>query len=81
MSDTPTSPDDVDPDERAIAEMLVAKRPTPAAAFRGALARRIRSVDPGYGPRPANLWTQVLGFAAGGTALIVIGALIGLGRL
>jgi len=72
-SGQPTSGFDGDAAARAAAEALAAQRPIPQASFRGALARRLSALDPGFGPRPANLWPRVLGLVALGSVLLLFG--------
>lgn len=69
----PTHGEDLTPDELRVAERLDRDRPTPAVGFRGALGRYLVARDPGYGPRPHNLYALV------GGALVSGGVLIGLG--
>jgi hypothetical protein len=72
-SDQPTSGFDDAAEARAAAEALAAQRPIPPASFRAALARRLSALDPGFGPRPANLWPRVLGLVALGSVLMLFG--------
>jgi hypothetical protein len=68
-------------DEVALGERLNAARPVPGAEFRGALARHLAALDPGYGPRPAHLWAVVLALLGCALALLVVAALLAGGRL
>jgi hypothetical protein len=61
-------------EERRLAETLDSRRPLPAPAFRGNLGRRLALLNPGYGHRPAHLWTTAISFGLAGTLLIAIGA-------
>jgi hypothetical protein len=61
-------------DDDALAQRLVAMRPTPAPAYRGALRRRLVALGP-PAPRPANLGRLTRLYAAGGFVLVLIGAL------
>lgn len=68
-------------DERELGERLRAGRPVPAAAFRGALGRRLAALDPGHGPRPERLLGSVTAGLGAGLALIALGALEAIGVL
>ncbi len=59
--------------ENEFAERLTRGRPLPAAGFRGALGRHLTARDPGYGPRPRQLWMMVAGYAGAGAVLILAG--------
>ena len=76
---------DSDPDPRApedeVARRLADERRRPTAAFRGALNRRLAAEDPGYGPRPADLWTAVGRFAFAAAILLALGVLQAAGVL
>jgi hypothetical protein len=72
-TDTSTFGPDEDAAARAAAEALTSQRPTPPASFRGALAQRLSALDPGFGPRPANLWPRVLGLVVLGSVLLLFG--------
>jgi hypothetical protein len=67
--------------EREIAGRLSDERPVPAAGFRGALARRLATDDPGYGPRPKRLMLTVTACCSGGSLLIALGVLSAAGAL
>jgi hypothetical protein len=71
---------DLDPDVQ-LEEELVRERPVPRAAFRGGLGRHLAERDPGYGPRPANLWALVTGYTLAGLLLILVGLLVASGAL
>lgn len=62
-------------------ERLVRERPVPGAGFRGALGRRLSSLDPGFGPRPAALRWLVLAWLLAGLVVMLVGLLVALGRL
>jgi hypothetical protein len=81
VSDPENLQADFDGADRVFAEMLQSHRPTPAARFRGALSRRLAEIDPGYGPRPANLWLQVLALLAAGVAILIVAALLSAGTI
>jgi hypothetical protein len=68
-------------EEREVANRLDRERPVPGAAFRGALGRALAARDPGYGPRPQNLWRMVAGCVAGGGLLLALGGLQAAGAL
>lgn len=77
-NDSPREPEGADAE---LAARLSAERPVPGAGFRGALGRRLAGEDPGYGPRPPHLRAIVAAYLAGGGALMLIAALVGLGHL
>jgi hypothetical protein len=81
MTDEPKRGQRLNPDARRIGERLRRDRPSPPASFRGTLARRLRALDPGWGPRPEGLTRTVSRYVAGGLLLIGLGALTGLGVL
>jgi hypothetical protein len=81
MTDDPKIGGELPPDERALAERLHADRPVPAAAFRGALGRRLAALDPGYGPRPERLRPTVSGLLGASALLLALGALQATGAL
>jgi hypothetical protein len=70
---TSTAEEPLDEHARAAADALMAQRPQPRANFRGALARRLSALDPGFGPRPPDLWWRVLVLVAIGSLLLVLG--------
>jgi hypothetical protein len=72
---------EVEPGERELADRLGGERPVPAAGFRGALARRLIALDPGYGTRPERLRLMVAVYLAVGTVLIALGGLGAAGAL
>jgi hypothetical protein len=67
--------------ERELAAGLRSARAVPGAAFRGALARHVRALDPHLGPRPARLRLKAGAALSGGALLIVLGALSATGHL
>jgi hypothetical protein len=73
--------DEESAEEPRVAERLDRERPTPAAAFRGALGRYLAARDPGYGPRPENLRLLVGGALISGAILIALGLVQALGGL
>jgi hypothetical protein len=73
--------EDIAPAEDALASRLSSQRPVPGAGFRGALSRRLSAADPGYGPRPSHLVAIVAMYLGTGGALLVLGLLVGLGKL
>jgi hypothetical protein len=75
------SGDELDPDERALADTLSSDRAVPSAAFRGALTRHVAARDPGFGPRPERMRAIVAGGAGGGLLLMLVGALQATGVL
>ncbi len=60
MTDPNTDPEELDPADLAVGEQLRELRVVPRGAFAGALGRHLASIDPGYGPRPANLGSSWL---------------------
>jgi hypothetical protein len=73
MTDLPAS-DPAAPDELAeLGELLRRERRRPRAAFRFGLRGRLAGRAPR--PRPENLRTLIARYAAGGTLLLVLGAL------
>lgn len=56
-----------------MAERLDRERPVPAAAFRGALRRRLLAGGAPHA-RPARLRLLIAGYASAGSALLAIGA-------
>lgn len=74
---SPAIANDQPPEERALVELLSARRPLAAPAFRGRLSRRIAALNPGYGPRPARLWLTAAAWGAAGAALLLAGAVAG----
>ena len=70
-----------DSEEQATAESLLAHRPAPNAAFRGALARQLQVLDPGYGPRPERLWIHAGVLAGAGALLVLLGLLVSTGAI
>ncbi len=75
MTDPPSTPIELDPPDQELAHRLRIGRPVPAAAFRGALSRRLAEQDPGYGPRPERLRVMVAGYLGAGGLLIALAAL------
>jgi hypothetical protein len=65
----PAVPDELD----ELAERLRRERRQPAATFRSGLRGRLAGRAPR--PRPENLRTLIARYAAGGTLLLVLGAL------
>ena len=78
---TSTAEEPLDEHARAAADALMAQRPQPRANFRGALARRLSALDPGFGPRPPDLWWRVLVLVAIGSLLLVLGVVRQRGRV
>jgi hypothetical protein len=74
----PGTPDDL----VGLSERLRDQRPLPAAAFRGALRRRLVALRPPR-PRPDRLGVLIARYAAAGGVLLLAGALsaAGLGPL
>lgn len=70
-----------DADEMGFAMLLGEQRPTPTPLFRGALGRRIASIDPGYDHRPAKLWWWASFAIVAGVVLVALGALVSIGLL
>jgi hypothetical protein len=79
MSDPPENDTGLAPADDQLGAELAAERPVPAAAFRGALRRRLAAQDPGYGPRPPRLRVTVATLIAAGLLLIALAALVALG--
>ena len=67
--------------ELEVADRLRRGRPVADGGFRGALARRLHALDPGWGPRPPHLTAHLGAYSAAGLFLILAGALTGLGVL
>jgi hypothetical protein len=74
----PDTPDDL----ADLSERLRDQRPVPAAAFRGALRRRLLALRPPR-PRPDRLGVLIARYATAGAVLLLAGALsaAGLGPL
>jgi hypothetical protein len=53
-------------------DRLQAERPTPRAAFRGALRRRLISLSAGGVGRPRRLRLLIVAYGATGTALLLV---------
>ena len=68
-------------EELAVAQSLGALRPVPTPAFRGGLARRLVSLDPGYGHRPEWLWQRAGVLAGAGVLLVLLGLLVSSGTI
>jgi hypothetical protein len=67
--------EDDSPDEiLALAERLQRERPAPRAAFRGDLRRRLVAGGSHFA-RPQRLRALIVGYAAGGSLLLLVGAL------
>jgi hypothetical protein len=81
MSDRPDTEAPLTASELEVADLLGRDRPLPDAQFRGALGRRLASLDPGWGPRPARLMAIVCAYLGLAAVLIGLGALSGLGSL
>ncbi len=81
MPDETPNSEDLGPEELELAGLLARGRPAPAAGFRGALARLLADLDPGWGPRPSRLRLLVIAYGGGGLLMIAAGALLGLGAL
>jgi hypothetical protein len=81
VSEVPDPGEDLTPDELGVADRLDRERPTPGAGFRGALGRYLVARDPGYGPRPHNLYALVGGALVSGGVLIALGLLQATGAL
>ena len=66
----------------ALAERLARERPVPAAAFRGALRRRLLD-GRGQHSRPARLRLLITAYAGSGAVLLLVGAAsaVGMGPL
>jgi hypothetical protein len=71
----PDRPDDL----LGLSERLRDQRPVPAAAFRGALRRRLLALRPPR-PRPDRLGFLIARYAAAGGVLLLAGALSAAGR-
>lgn len=71
--------DELDPEERGLAERLSAERPVPSAGFRGTLGRHLVARDPGYGPRPAALERLVSAYIILGAVLMALGSALAVG--
>lgn len=81
MTDEDARDDQLTEEERELAERLNARRPAPAAGFRGALGRRLATRDPGYGPRPERLRMTVSAYLGAGALMLAAGALHATGVL
>lgn len=79
IDNDPLAPIELEDDERALADALSNERPVPAAGFRGALARRLEALDPGYGPRPPWLRPVVAGLTGAGALFVGLGVLVSAG--
>jgi len=79
MNDPDSSEIELEPADQALAHRLDAIKPLPSPGFRGALGRRLLAIDPGYGPRPAELRKTVSMLLALGLLLLLLGALVGSG--
>ena len=73
--------DTLSPDDLMLAATLEARRPAPTLDFRGALSRRISSLDRGYGHRPARLWAHAGALTGAGMLLVLLGLLVSSGAL
>lgn len=62
-------------------DSLIQGRPTPAPGFRGALGRRLRALDPGFGPRPEHLVLTVATWLLAGILVLALALGLALGRL
>jgi hypothetical protein len=67
--------------ERELARELEHRRPVPRSAFRAALGRRLASLDPGYGHRPAHLRLLVVTWVTAGVTLLLIALGVSTGLL
>ena len=76
MSDVPNMGSELSPADQAFVASLQARLAIPTPTFRGALASRIASLDPGYGPRPEHLWLKSGALVALGLLLIIIALLV-----
>jgi hypothetical protein len=76
MSDLPNIGSELSPADQAFVAGLQTRLAIPTPTFRGALASRIESLDPGYGPRPEHLWVKSGALFALGLLLIVIALLV-----
>jgi len=65
--------------EDELAGRLQSARGLPTPAFRGALGRRLEGEDPGFRPRPGNLWVQVALLALAAVILLGAGVLLSVG--
>ena len=79
MADSHDMGADLPAEDRVFAAALEALHPAPTPLFRGALARRIAGLDPGYGHRPEHLWAKSTAMTAVGVVLVLIAALIATG--
>jgi hypothetical protein len=75
MTEEASRNDQLTEEERELAERLNARRPAPAAGFRGALGRRLAARDPGYSPRPERLRAAVSAYLGAGALMLAAGAL------
>jgi hypothetical protein len=73
--------DTLSPEDLMLAATLEARRPAPTLTFRGALSRRISSLDRGYGHRPTRLWTHAGVLAGAGALLVLLGLLVSTGAI
>jgi hypothetical protein len=73
--------DTLSPDDLMLAATLEQRRPAPTLDFRGALSRRISSLDRGYGHRPARLRAHAGALAGAGMLLVVLGLLVSTGAI
>ena len=71
--------ENLSPEDLMVAATLEARRPSPTPAFRGALGRRLTSLDPGYGHRPARLWAHAGMLAGVGALIVLLGLLVSTG--
>lgn len=67
------------PEDLMVVATLEARRPVPTLAFRGALSRRLTSLDPGYGHRPARLWAHAGVLTGAGVVFVLMGLLVSMG--
>jgi hypothetical protein len=81
MTDEPQDQDQLGTAEQRLAQQLADQRPLPVGGFRGALARHLAALDPGYGPRPPRLRLIVAGYLCVGLVLLALGALLGLATI
>jgi hypothetical protein len=75
------APDGLDAGDAGVSDRLTLERPVPSAGFRGELARYLSARDPGYGPRPPQLWLTVSAYLVAGALLLLLGLLQALGSL